>query len=113
MNLELPWPPSVNRYYRNVRGKTLISAEGRAYRLAVLDLLGGQVETLTGRVAVTVHCHVPDKRRRDLDNLGKCLFDSLTHAGVWEDDSQIDDMRLIRAPLVKGGAVRIEIRGMV
>jgi crossover junction endodeoxyribonuclease RusA len=110
--IELPWPPSVNRYYRNVRGRTLISAEGRQYRATVEALVGGTVETLTGRLAVTVYCHVPDQRRRDLDNLGKCLFDSLTHAGVWEDDSQIDDMRLVRAPAVKGGLVRVEIRGI-
>ena len=37
--LTLPWPPSVNRYYRNVSGVTKISAEGRAYRAAVVNLL--------------------------------------------------------------------------
>lgn len=110
VDLTLPWPPSVNRYYRNVQGKTLISAEGRQYRKDVESLLLRGVGKFEGRVAVEVRCHAPDRRRRDLDNLGKCLFDSLTHAGVWDDDSQIDDMRLVRCDVVKGGVVMVKIR---
>jgi len=33
--LILPFPPSVNGYWRNINGKTLISAKGRAYKKAV------------------------------------------------------------------------------
>ncbi|WP_288076990.1 RusA family crossover junction endodeoxyribonuclease [Pseudomonas sp.] len=111
IKLELPWPPSVNRYYRTVLGRMLISKEGREYRKAIEQLVSVPV-MFTGRVAVTVECHAPDRRRRDLDNLGKCLFDSLTHAGVWEDDSQIDDMRIVRAGVMPRGMVRVEIRGI-
>lgn len=68
---------------------------------------------MTGRLGVTIHCHVPDHRRRDLGNLEKCLCDSLTNAGIWEDDSQIDDLRLVRASKVEGGMVRVEIREIV
>ena len=32
VTLELPWPPSVNHYYRRVGPRTLISREGRQYR---------------------------------------------------------------------------------
>ena len=41
----------------------------------------------------------PDRRRRDLDNLYKCLFDALGHAGVYEDDSQIDMQETYRLPV--------------
>jgi Holliday junction resolvase RusA-like endonuclease len=34
----------------------------------------------------------PDARRRDIDNYNKALFDALTHAGIWEDDSQVQRM---------------------
>ena len=37
IELTLPWPPSTNTYYRNIAGKTLISAKGREYRAAVAD----------------------------------------------------------------------------
>lgn len=35
---------------------------------------------------------LPDKRRRDLDNFGKCLCDALTKCGAIEDDSLITDI---------------------
>lgn len=85
----------------------LISAAGREYRRAVgHEVLQGRAvgicrpSAYTGRLAVTVNIHAPDRRRRDIDNVAKALLDALTHAGLWEDDSQLDDLRLIR------GAVR-------
>ena len=32
IKLELPFPPSMNRYYRNLNGRTLLSAKGRKYK---------------------------------------------------------------------------------
>lgn len=109
--ITLPWPPSVNRYYRNVAGKTLISAEGRAYRCAVVNLLAEArtVPPLAGAVAVDIEAHMPDRRCRDLDNLLKGLLDALTHAGLWLDDSQVHDLRIHRAPTI-GGMVKVSVR---
>lgn len=107
--LTLPWPPTANTYYRNVAGKTLISTDGRAYRKAVADqvLIQRGAKHYAGRLEVLVIAYMPDKRRRDLDNLLKGLLDSLTHAGVWADDSQIDDLRIKRAGI--GGMVKVRI----
>lgn len=107
--LQLPWPPTLNSYYRTVNGRMLISRDGRKYREAVQGLLAGAYDTLTGRLSVTIRCHAPDNRRRDLDNIGKCLLDSLTKAGIWGDDSQIDDLRFVRCAPTQGGTVKIEI----
>ena len=84
----------MNRYYRNVAGVTKISAEGRAYRAAVVNLLAEHrtAPPLAGAVAVDIEAHMPDRRRRDLDNLLKGLLDALTHAGLWLDDSQVADL---------------------
>lgn len=35
---------------------------------------------------------------------------SLTHAGVWADDSLVDDLRLIRGEVRKPGCCVVEIR---
>jgi crossover junction endodeoxyribonuclease RusA len=109
IELTLPFPPSTNTYYRNLNGKTLISAKGREYRKAVADqvLIQRGAKHLEGRLAVEIVAHVPDRRRRDLDNLLKSTFDSLTHAGVWVDDSQIDKLTVSRGPI--GGILKIRI----
>lgn len=105
----LPWPPSLNRYWRNVAGKTLISADGRAYREAVKLMAVEEQWPNYGesRLSVTIEAWVPDKRRRDLDNMLKSALDSLTHAGVWNDDSQIDDLRIMRGPI--GGMLKVSV----
>lgn len=110
LNLTLPWPPTVNTYYRNVQGKTLISAAGRTYRAAVADqvLLQRGAKQLSGRLEVSIVAHVPDRRRRDLDNLLKATLDSLTNAGVWLDDEQIDCLSIKRGPI--GGMLYIAIK---
>lgn len=115
VSLTLPWPPSANRYWRHIaiRGKprTLISAEGRAYRKAVADavLIQRGNKHLQGRLAVTIIAQPPDRRRRDIDNINKALLDALTHAGVYEDDGNIDFLASARASPVKGGRILIHI----
>jgi crossover junction endodeoxyribonuclease RusA len=67
------------------------------------------IKTLEGRVSIFIAAFPPDKRRRDLDNVLKQLGDSLTHAGVYQDDCQIDDLRIIRRPVEKGGRLSVVV----
>ena len=111
MHIDLPWPPSVNHYWRSVPGRgVLISAKGREYRQEVYArvLIQCAAKRLAGRLRVQIAAFPPDKRRRDLDNVLKACLDALTHAGVWLDDQQIDDLRIVRgAP--GGGTVQISV----
>jgi len=61
-----------------------------------------QAFTKDDRIRMCVEVYPPDKRRRDLDNLMKATADSLQHAQVYPDDSQIDDLRIIRMPTYAG-----------
>jgi crossover junction endodeoxyribonuclease RusA len=107
---ELPYPPSVNHYWRRVGFRTLISRGGRRYRRDVVALLAaGRAAPLHGRLELVVHVFPPDDRRRDLDNLQKALCDALQHAGVYADDSQIDRLDVHRGPVVPGGKVVVQI----
>lgn len=106
----LPWPPSVNRYWRTYQGRMLISQEGRAYREAVTALLiDCGVAPIKGKLVVEIEAWRPDNRVRDLDNLLKATLDSLTHAGIYNDDSQIVDLRIYWAT-EKGGMLKIWLR---
>lgn len=115
--LELPFPPSVNHYWRSVRiGKatrTLISAPGRKFRHQVEQTVMAERKALgiDSGVAVAVTLHAPDNRRRDLDNFGgKALLDALTHAGVWRDDSQVWRLSMEWGKNIRGGKAVVEIR---
>lgn len=108
----LPWPPSNNTYYRRVGNRTVISARGRAYRETVAAMLRG-VETRRGRLMVHVDAYPPDRRKRDLDNLWKGLLDALQHAGVIEDDGDIDHESIARQPRDKPGRVEVWITEVV
>lgn len=113
----LPISPTVNTYYSHSRnGQVRLSERGRAYRIAVaaelLRAFGPYRTVLTGPLKVTAVFHRPDLRRRDLDNLQKSLYDALKHAGVYEDDSQIEhlDVRFAPLPLTeKRGTVEVTI----
>ena len=110
IELELPYPPSVNHYYRHGGRRTLISREGRRYRERVIAVLAAAgVRPMDGPLELRIEVYPPDRRRRDLDNLLKCTQDSLAHAGVFEDDSQIDLLIVARCEPVKGGEVVIRI----
>ena len=110
IEITLPWPPSVNTYWRNFDGRMIISARGREYREIVGDqmTLQKQVVHFKKPLRVEIEAWRPDKRRRDLDNLLKATLDGLAHAGVYEDDSQIVDLRIFWAKDI-GGMLKIKI----
>lgn len=109
--ITLPWPPSNNRYYRHNRGRTHISTEGQCYRDRVAQIIKDKMLDIgiSTPVKICIECHMPDRRRRDLDNLQKAAFDALTKAGFWEDDQLVDDYRVKRMPVVKGGKLELTI----
>jgi len=114
----LPWPPSVNGYWRSLRegplaGRVLLSKRGREYRAMVgVEVMRQRVprHELKGRLGMVVMARPPDRRVRDLDNLWKGLLDSLVHAGVVEDDGAFDDLRIYRGPVTPGGLLEVELR---
>lgn len=60
---------------------------------------------LDGSLALTIIVQPPDRRRRDLDDVLKAMLDAMTHTGIWADDSDIDDLRIVRAGVQPGGRV--------
>ncbi|MBP0996674.1 RusA family crossover junction endodeoxyribonuclease [Serratia fonticola] len=122
MILTLPFPPSMNSYWRSpnkgaLKGRHLISERGRKFRTEaiarVLEQLRRQPKPITTNIAVTVVFCPPNKAPRDLDNYFKALFDAMTHAGVWGDDKQIKRIVADWGPVTKGGKVELRISEVV
>ncbi|AIK95926.1 RusA family crossover junction endodeoxyribonuclease [Candidatus Odyssella acanthamoebae] len=108
--ISLPWPPSANRYWRTYQGRMIISREAREYRTLVGNLVSKlSINKCLGRLEVVLATYPPDRRKRDLDNLLKVVFDSLQKAMVYEDDSQIDKITIQRFQVIKGGNIEVEI----
>ena len=79
-----------------------------------LTILAGFYDTVTNirgevRAEAKSLSYPPTRARRDLDNLFKAPLDSLTSAGVIADDSLIDDVRMVRCEVVKGGRLEVII----
>jgi len=111
LELELPYPPSVNHYFRVVGRRVLISREGRAFRTRVCSTLAALgVRPLEGPLAVEVEVYPPDNRRRDIDNTLKALLDALQHGGAYRDDSQIVRLAIEKCRPVEGGRTIVRIQ---
>ncbi len=108
--ITVPWPPSVNAAYRVFKNRIILAKVGRDYQETAIPIIQSQLrKCLYTSLSVTYWIYPPDKRKRDLANLDKILSDCMTKAGVWHDDSQIDDFRFKRMPEVTGGAIVAEI----
>lgn len=106
-----PFPPSVNHYYGNGKGgRKYIKAAGVEYRAAVAEYVTRhKLAAPEGRLSVAIDLYPPDRRRRDIDNSCKAALDALTHAGVYQDDCLIDELRITRKDVAKDGFLRIFI----
>ena len=110
INLTIPYPPSVNHYW-GVSGKQrFLGKKGKEFRQAVAEAcLDLEVKTMEGNVSVFVALWPPDKRTRDIDNTIKPLLDAMEHAGVYENDCQINQLHVVRKDPIKGGACAVVI----
>jgi len=113
LELEIPWPPSSNRYWRNIRGRTIVSKEARLYKFNIKELIFFIYKIKTpyfGKLELEISAFPPDKRQRDLDNLLKVTLDSLQSGKLFLNDYQIDKIFIERKEVVKNGKLAIKIR---
>ena len=116
--LTLPWPPSVNGYWRSIvrgRGKAarptqILSERARDYLQACAAAIyeQGHPPIFDTRVRITEHFYPPTKRGYDIDNYRKGYRDALVKCGVLADDELIYEDHGRKCSPAKGNG-RIEI----
>jgi crossover junction endodeoxyribonuclease RusA len=110
ITLTLPLGPSVNHYFARNGNRTYLPAKVKTYRQEVAEIVASAGHaTLDGRLCMFATIHPRSRVRTDLDNRLKGLQDALTHAGLWLDDEQLDEVHLIRGEVIKGGRVVIVV----
>ena len=109
--LNLPYAPSVNTYWRRGRFATYLSPQGREYKKAVAEYVVEYKVPKLGdaRLKMTLIIRPRSKRIFDIDNLAKSVLDSLCEAGVYDDDSQVDELHILRGEPIKGGRIVVTI----
>lgn len=109
IQLTLPMPPSVNRYWRKFRNRMVISADGLAFRAETHVICqNAGITPLQGRITVTVRVYRP-ANRGDLDNSLKAILDALNER-AYQDDSQIDELHAYKYLDRANPRVEVEVR---
>ena len=110
-SFSLPFPPSMNTYWRNFRGRTVMSKAGRAFREQVIQyVIDNNIPKFgESKVKITLILRPRDKRKIDIDNRIKAVLDALEHAGVFDDDFHVDHIHMIRGAPIKGGLLHVTI----
>lgn len=107
----LPWPPTVNNYYRRSRhGGLFLDPKVEAFRVDCSVLVPSLDWIHPVRLALWLH--PPDQRKRDIDNILKGTQDALQQCGLFRDDSQIKKLHINFREPRKPGAVRVVARQM-
>ncbi len=109
---EMPWPPSINGYWRTFRNRQIISKRGREYRASAINRLKElhlDGENRSERLSVSLVLNPPTLRKYDVDNFNKALFDALTHGEFWLDDEQVDRLVVTKGIKTKGGNIQVKI----
>lgn len=104
VSVTTPFPPTLNHnvarrgncYYRDKNYDAFIELVGYEWKR-----VRPRKWNVERRYAVSISLFYDSKRRYDVDNRVKPVLDALTKAGVWNDDSQVDMIRVRRCEIDK------------
>jgi len=108
LDAEIPLsPPSVNTYWRANGKRRFITPKGVKFK----QDMGYWVKPVMSdkRLKCEMTLSMPTRRRFDIDNFTKAIFDSLVQNGLCLDDEQFDELHIKRGKVVKGGLIKIKV----
>lgn len=96
IDIQVPFPPSVNTVWRKMGGRMVVSAKAREFYHATNAILVGFPKLGKARVAIEISLSSPTKRKYDIDNRAKCVLDCLVKSQTIDDDEQVDVLTIRR-----------------
>ncbi len=104
--------PKTNRYIRRRGGKVFKPPRVKNWEVRALWEIKQQYrgKPIEDKVSVDITLTLPNRRKRDIDNMLKSLWDVLEKAGVIKNDNLIYEVRTVKR-IVKGEqGVEIKIK---
>ena len=99
-------PPSVNHYWVRTKRGFFVSKEGQDFKKTIA-IAAHNIKPFCGDVALKIEFVPSDRRKRDIDNIAKCVLDSLKGI-VYEDDSQVVHLEMWKKEPQKEPRLSIE-----
>ena len=104
------FPPSSNQRLISTPRGLVKSKKYREWQSKELvSLAKYNISPLKGKLYMYLEVYMPDRRKRDLDNLAKSVQDVLTLANTYEDDSQINKLIVVKKGVDKTKGIRVAI----
>ncbi len=115
--LHLPIPPLLNNYYglacNGRMPRKFVKEAGKQYRADILKIIQKKDLVLKANIPMFVQITItPTLKGCDIDSVQKCLFDSLTEAEFWQDDSYIKKMLVDFAPPTTKGSLLVYVEAL-
>ena len=113
ISLRLPWAPSANEIWRNLRsGAVYLSPKYRSFlHAAKFEYMAQGSPKINGTplLQVVLRLFPPSTHSYDVDNRIKPTLDALTKIGLWKDDRYVRKITVVANEAVKNGAIIVEI----
>ncbi len=98
LEVHLPFPPTANNLFSNIRGSRggrVISKAYKAWRLkAALSIYQQSLIPIMGPIKVEIWLGRPSQAKRDIDNYIKALLDALVNHRLIEGDHLVQSLRV-------------------
>ena len=117
ITLTLPYPPTLNKIWRHVRGHVVLSDDARQYkdtvRILALKACGDSgadwrsVFNESTQVMVTLHLYRP-RKAGDIDNALKLILDAMQKT-IYVNDSQIVELHVYRGDDKNNPRVEVQV----
>jgi len=109
LTLTFPYPCSVNAYWLASGHRRYISKRGMEFKKAVQEICRNVATFGDKPVEVSIILYPRDKRLLDIDNICKCVLDSMNGI-IYDDDQQVWKLTVERGEKIKGGGCQVTIK---